>query len=193
MHNSLFYTVTGGVFPLFLVSASRASRLRWPATATALFYTSIMAAQVWIFPLFHATPKLGPIGHDVTSMVPMHFPLLLIVPAFAIDLVLQRMEGRNGWLTSVVLGLSFIITFAAVQWPFGSMLATEIGRLPFFGGSFAPYSAPAEYLRGPREFWTDDGGTTVTVVSMFTWSVLAATVASRVGLWWGNWLRDVKR
>ena len=193
MHNSLFYIVGAGVYPLFLVAASRASKLQWPATATAAFYMCIMAAQLWICPLFAATPKLGPIGHEVTHMVPMNFPLLLIVPAIAIDLVLRRMQNRNAWLTAVVLGLSFILAFAVVQWPFGSFLATEIGRHPFFGGGFAPYNAPAEYLVGPREFWMDDGGASVALVKTMTWGVLAAFLSSRVGLSWGNWLRQVQR
>ena len=193
MHRTLFYTVTGGVFPLFLVAAARASKLRWPATVTALFYMSIMAMQVWIFPLFAASPKLGPIGHDVTHMVPMNFPLLLIVPAFMIDVILHRMEQRNRWLTAFVLGLSFVLAFLAVQWPFASLLATDVGRSAFFGGSFAPYSVPAEYLSGPREFWTDDGGTAVTLVGVLTKSLLAAVIASRIGLAWGGWLREVKR
>ncbi len=193
MHRTLFFTVTGGVFPLFLVSASRASRLRWPATATALFYMAIMAVQVWILPLFPATPKLGPIGHDVTSMVPMHFPLLLVAPALAVDLVLRRMAHRNVWLTSLVLGFSFVAAFAIVQWPFASLQATEIGRHPFFGGGFAPYNAPADFIVGPRGFWTDDGGTSVTLFGIVTWSVLAAAISSRIGLAWGGWLRDVKR
>jgi len=193
MHNSLFYIVAGGIYPLFLVAASRASRLRWPATATAAFYMCIMAAQVWIFPLFAATPKLGPIGHDVTHMVPMNFPLLLLVPALAIDLVLRRMAQRNAWLTAVVLGLTFILAFLAVQWPFGSLLATEIGRHPFFGGGFAPYSAPADWVVGPREFWLDEGGEMVALAKTMTWAVLVAVLSSRVGLAWGGWLREVKR
>ena len=68
-----------------------------------------------------------------------------------------------------------------------------IGRHPFFGGAFAPYNAPAEYLTGPREFWIDDGGATVALVKAMSWGVLAAVVSSRIGLWWGNWLREVKR
>ncbi len=193
MHNSLFYIVAGAVYPLFLVAASRASRLRWPATATAAFYMSIMAVQLWIFPLFGATPKLGPIGHEVTHMVPMNFPLLLIAPALAIDLVLQRMAHRNAWLTSLLLGVSFMVAFLAVQWPFGSLLATEIGRHPFFGGGFAPYSVPAEWLVGPRDFWIDDGGVVVALTKTATYGVLAAVISARVGLAWGGWLREVKR
>lgn len=193
MHNSLFYIVAAGMYPLFLVAASRASRLRWPATATAACYTIIMAVQLWIFPLFAATPKLGPIGHDVTHMVPMNFPLLLIVPALAIDLVLRRMAQRNAWLTAFVLGLAFVLAYLAIQWPFGSLLATELGRHPFFGGGFAPYSVPAEFLTGTRGFWVDDGGALVAVAKAMTWGVLAAVLSSRVGLAWGGWLREVKR
>jgi xanthosine utilization system XapX-like protein len=193
MHHSLFYIVAGAVYPMLLVAASRASRLRWPATATAAFYMSIMAAQLWIFPLFGATPKLGPIGHEVTHMVPMNFPLLLIAPALAIDLVLRRMAHRNAWLTALVLGVSFVLAFLAMQWPFGSLLATEIGRHPFFGGSFAPYSVPAEWLVGAREFWVDQGGESVALMKTLTWGVLAAVVSARIGLAWGGWLREVKR
>ena len=152
-----------------------------------------MAAQVWIFPLFAATPKLGPIGHEVTHMVPMAFPLLLIAPAFAIDLVLHRMDKRNAWLTALVLGLAFVLAFLAVQWPFGTLLATEAGRHPFFGGGFAPYSAPSDWIVGPREFWLDEGGALTGVAKTMTWGVLAAVVSSRIGLAWGGWLREVKR
>lgn len=193
MHNATFYIVAGGVYPLFLVAASRASRLKWPATVTAMFYMGIMAAQLWIFPLFGATPKLGPIGHEVTHMVPMNFPLLLIAPALAIDIVLQRMADRSAWITAPVLGIAFVLAFVAVQWPFGSLLATEIGRHPFFGGGFAPYSAPADWLVGPREFWIERGSERAELVATMTWGVLAATLSARVGLAWGGWLREVKR
>ena len=193
MHHPLFYTIAGGVFPLFLVASSRASRLRWPATMTAVFYMLIMAVQVWLLPLFPATPKLGPIGHEVTHLVPMFFPLLLVVPAFAIDVVLRRMEHRNGWLVSIVLGVVFVVAFVAAQWPFGSLQATEIGRHPFFGGGYSNYSTPAEFLVGPRTFQMPDGGLVATVIGIGTKAVIAAIVASRVGLWWGQWLREVKR
>jgi len=106
---------------------------------------------------------------------------------------LRRMAQRNAWLTAVVLGLTFILAFLAVQWPFGSLLATEIGRHPFFGGGFAPYSAPADWVVGPREFWLDEGGEMVAMTKAMTWGVLAAVISSRIGLAWGGWLREVKR
>src|SRR5579872_7471205 len=42
MHESHFYQVCAGVFLFFLVSASRASIARWPATTVALVYTVLM-------------------------------------------------------------------------------------------------------------------------------------------------------
>ena len=50
-------------------------------------------AFLWIFPLFPAEPKLGPVYQHITHMVPLWFPTLLIVPAFALDLLRQR-DGR---------------------------------------------------------------------------------------------------
>jgi hypothetical protein len=192
-HSSIFYIVTSAVFPAILMAAARASRLRWPATMTALFYMLVMAGQVWILPLFPATPKLGPIGHTVTEMVPLAFPILLIVPGLAIDLILRRMGDKNPWLISVVVGVAFVATLAAAQWPFGALQATEIGRNAFFGGSLGDYGNNAEWLVGPRQMWGDEGGTSATLFRMATWAVLAATLSARLGLARGSFLRRVVR
>jgi len=192
-HTATFYTVTGGVIAVCLVAASRASKLRWPATVTALFYMAIMAAQVWILPLFPATPKLGPIGHPLTELVPLDFPLFLLAPAFMIDLVLRRMAKRSDWLTAIVLGLVVVTALAAAQWPFASLQATEIGRHPFFGAGYGDYQVPPEWLVGPREFWNEDGSVAATLRGMLTVAVPVTIITSRIGLWWGSWLREVKR
>ncbi len=192
-HQGIFYIVTGGVFPAILVAAGRASRLRWPATLTALVYTIIMAAQVWILPLIPGTPLLGPIGHEVTRMVPLSFPILLVAPAIAIDIILHRMADRNAWLTSLVIGVCFVAALAVVQWPFGALEASEIGRSAFFGGSHDSYQTPAQYLVGARDMWTDGPTVWPTLISMATWAVLAATLSARLGLARGGWLRRVVR
>ena len=192
-HQSLFYIVTGGVFPAILVAAGFASRVQWPATRIALVYMLIMAAQVWILPLIPGSPLLGPIGHDVTRMVPLPFPVMLIAPALAIDIVLRRMAGRHVWLTSLVLGVCFVSALLVVQWPFGSLQATEVGRNAFFGGSHGDYGEPAEFLVGPRQMWTDGKSVAATLVSILIWAVLAATLSARLGLARGAFLRRVVR
>jgi hypothetical protein len=192
-HDSTFYLIAAFVYVLAIVSSARSSQLRWPATTTAAVYTVIMAAQVWLFPLFPASPKLGPIGHEVTHMVPLAFPLLLIVPAFAIDLVLKRWGSWSPWKLAPMVGITFLAVFVLVQWPFASLLATEVGRHPFFGGSYAQYSAPAEWLVGPRGFNGDDGSALTTAWKVALFGSLLATLAARWGLARGDWLRQVKR
>jgi len=192
-HQSIFYIVTGAVYPTILVSAATASRLSWPATRIAFVYMAIMALQVWILPLIPGSPLLGPIGHEVTRMVPLPFPVLLVVPGIAIDLVLRSMKNRNPWLTSLLLGFCFVGSLVLVQWPFGSLQATELGRSAFFGGSHDDYSTPAEFLVGPRQLWTDGKTVVSTLIGIATSAVLAATLSSRLGLARGAWLRRVVR
>src|SRR5687768_16346975 len=98
-HTAFFYKASCGVYPVMLVAAARASRLRWAATLTAAFYMLITLAMVWILPLFPAQPMLGPIDNPVDHMVPPLFPLLLIVPAAAVDWLLQR-PGLRGKTTN---------------------------------------------------------------------------------------------
>src|SRR5690349_22040498 len=55
----------------------------------------LTAAMGWLLPLFHGEPKLAPIYNPVTHMVPPAFPLLLIFPAAAIDLVLKASRNQS--------------------------------------------------------------------------------------------------
>jgi hypothetical protein len=192
-HRSDFYIVMGAAFPMMLVSASVASRAKWAATTAALCYMLFMAAQVWILPLFPATPKLGPIGHEVTHMVPMPFPVLLLLPAIVIDLIVQRRREANPWVTSLMIGVGFIAALLLSQWPMAALLSSEIGRHPFFGYGYDNYETPAKWLVGPNPLWPEDGGLPVTIRGIALWSVLAATVSARWGLRRGDWLRRVVR
>src|SRR5205823_12971714 len=122
-HGGAFYTIVARVFPFALVALARAIKLRWPATAAAATFMSVMLVLMWIIQLFPAPPKLGPIYQHVTHMVGMAFPLWLIVPAIVIDLVMRRFDGRiNGIALAAMLGAAFLGPFLAVQWPFASFL-----------------------------------------------------------------------
>src|SRR5947209_5155027 len=89
-HASRFYSVVSTPFPLLLVLAARASRVRAAASIAAAAYMVLYLAMILILPLFPAHPKLAPIYHPVDHMISPAFPLLLIFPAAAIDLI--------GWL-----------------------------------------------------------------------------------------------
>ncbi len=190
MHSGVFYATSALVFPFVLVAAGRATRLRYPATATAAVYLAVMCTQLWLLPLFAATPKLGPIRQAISHMVPLDFPLLLIVPAFAIDLVLRATATRGAWTRALVLGLTFLVAFAAVQWPFGEFLLTPASHNALFRSDNYPYMLPTEWIAGPGEFMEERAGAAVRGYAM---AVVLAVLSARAGLGWGNWLRAVKR
>src|ERR1043166_5393780 len=85
-HSAKFYYVVATPFPLLLVLAARASRIRAGATLAALTYLAIYIFMILMLPLFPAHPKLAPIYHPLDHMLPPAFPMLLFVPAIAIDL-----------------------------------------------------------------------------------------------------------
>jgi hypothetical protein len=110
MHSSLFYRAVCFGTPTLLVAYGRASDQKWGSTILASIYMGFFLLGLWVFPFFPATPKLGPVYTNITHMVPMGFPVLLVAPAFAIDLVWSRW-GRRG---AVVLALAGGTAFLAV-------------------------------------------------------------------------------
>ena len=96
MHNSEFYRAVSYAFPIGLIAISVVSKKRWPATTMAAIYTALFLGGLWIFPLLPAAPKLGPVYQNVTHMVPLWFPMLVIVPAFALDLLRAWMGAEWG-------------------------------------------------------------------------------------------------
>src|SRR6516164_9452966 len=87
LHSSRSYIAISIVAPILLVGAARASGRRWAGTSMAAIFSLYAMVLLWIFPLFPATPRLGPVYQHITHFVPMEFPLLLIAPAVALDLL----------------------------------------------------------------------------------------------------------
>lgn len=189
-HTAFFYKVSCAVFPVLLVAAARASRLRWAATLTALSYMLITLAMVWILPLFPAQPMLGPIDNPVDHMVPPLFPLLLFVPALGIDALLQRRAKQGGWLLAVGLAAAFLVLFFATQWLFAEFLLSPAARNPFFAGDmqWSYGDGPGAYR---YELWQlDEDPVTPAGLGI---AFLLAVLSTRVGLWWGGWMSRVRR
>ncbi len=140
-HHTLFYQIWAAPFPLMLVGHSRVGRLRYPATASAAVFMLMWFTMGQILPLVHATPHLAPIWNARTYLWPPYFPALLIVPAFGIDVVRRRLEGRNPWLVSLALAATFVMLLVLVQWPLSSYLLTDASHNRLFHGQEWPYSS----------------------------------------------------
>ena len=189
MHNPRFYQVVACAFPILLVAIARAGRLRLSATAAAAIYMVVIMAMMWILQLVPGRPMLAPIYNPVTHMVPPRFPLLLVVPAFAIDLIVRRSSGRNGWVTAALAGLVFVALLLPLQWYFGDFLLSPSARNFFFAADQWSYTVQP----GPwqHRFWgvpTDAAGHR-TVAAMIPGLAIAAVLgvmSSRLGMWAGN-------
>ena len=189
MHKALFYQISGAVFPAILITAGRAAKLRWPATTAAAVYMGIQLLMVWILPLFAATPKLAPIYNPVTSMVAPPFPILMIVPAFAIDLLLHRLDGVNDWLQAPVLAVTFVAVLFVVQWFFSQFLISPASENFVFGAQRWNYNSRVG--NWAHEFW-DPGTSPVTPVAL-TIAVALGMISARLGLRWGKLLTLIQR
>ena len=189
MHSTRFYRVTAIGLPLILIATSRPSRLRWPATTTAAIYMTIMLLLMWTLQLFPAVPRLAPIYNPVTRMVPPPFPLLLIAPALAIDLLMRKLEGRN-WLLALAAGLTFVAVMLAVHWWWAEFLLTPHARNVEFGADQWDYNAKLGSWR--YRFWTAEQsvGDMARGIGI---AALTAVVTSRIGLWIGSGMARVQR
>jgi len=198
-HTSVFYEVCAGAFVIRLVTLGVAGRISWPTTRAAAVYLLLQGMMTWILPLFPAQPKLAPIFYPVTHMVPPAFPLLLIVPAFAIDLILRRTQtswrGPRSLLLALALGAAFVAVFGVTQWLFSAFLLSPAADNWFFAGNrYWGYSSSPGAWAG--KFWGVNPGFPnyhpFNALAMFySWAL--AAVGAWIGLLWGGWMRKVQR
>src|SRR5215475_9466840 len=109
-------------------------------------------ASEWLLPLFPAQPKLGPVYHTIMHLIPLQFPLLLIVPGLVVDLLLGRLEASPSWTKAVWVGPGFVLSFLAVEWPFADFLMSPASRNAIFGTAYFAYFDPAGFLYDPYQF-----------------------------------------
>jgi hypothetical protein len=192
MHSSMFYRVHMIAIPLILIGVARGGSGRWAATHVAAIYMLFWAAINWILPLFPAEPKLGPVYTQVTHFVPSYFPLLLVVPALALDWLWSRTPGWGALKTGLASGVLFFAVFVAVQWPFANFLMSPWSRNWFFYTDARDYGDRPTSYESRNVFYDWDGS-----AGEF-WSGMAmafgiALTAGGLGVLWGGWLRRVRR
>ena len=188
MHSAVFYQMTAIGMPLLLAATSRPSHLRWPATTTAAIYMGIVLVMIWILQLFPATAKLAPIYNPVTHMVAPPFPLLLVVPAIAIDIIMRKF--RNDWSRAMLMGTSFVLLMLAAHWWWGEFLLSPVARNAVFAGDQWDYNIRP----GPwqHQFWNTAPSLPAFVLGIGA-AAATAIVTSRVGLWIGSGMARVQR
>jgi len=191
LHQASAYIAVGIAVPVFLAAFWQASRFRWAATATASVYTLLTIAQILILPLFPAQPKLGPVFYPVTHFVPAKFPILIVVAAFALDLLWQRTRAWKPWQIALASGVLFIAVLLAVEWPFASFLMSHASQNRFFGTGYFQYNARAIGPDRSRVFFNPDHGA-ILYYGLLR-ATLYASISTWIGLAFGRWMRGLQR
>ena len=151
-----FYRAVATAFPIGLIAISVVSKKRWPATTMAAIYTALFLGGLWIFPLFPAAPKLGPVYQNVTHMVPLWFPVLVIVPAFALDLLRAWMgEKWGGWKSAHRRRIRFHRGVRRGAVAVRGLPDLAVARNPIFGANYFGFFDPANLLYNPYHFALD--------------------------------------
>jgi len=192
LHTARCYLSVAIAIPPVLVGAAWGLGRRWACTLVAGTYTIILLAFEWILPLVPAQPKLGPVYQNITHLVPLHFPLLLIVPAVMLDLLWNKTEQWGRWKLAALSGPLFLLSFLAAQWPFASFLMSPAARNWFFGMAYFAYFDPAHLLYDPYKFQVVENTPGIFWKTMAA-ALVVSVITTRLGLSWGDWMRRMRR
>jgi hypothetical protein len=191
LHQAAAYIAMGIGLPFFFSAYSEASRARWAATFMAAVYTVMVMAEILILPLFPAQPKLGPVFNPVTHLVPAKFPILILVPALALDLLWRRVKNWKPWQIALLSGVLFMAVLVAVEWPFADFLLSDASKNRFFGTIYFDYNSRATGYDRMREWLFPDHG--AALYKGLLWATVYASVSTWLGLQFGRWMRGVRR
>jgi len=191
LHNAAAYAAMAIAVPVLFAAFSQATRFRWAATTTAAIYTTVLILEILILPLFPAEPKLGPVFNPVTQLIPAKFPILIIIPALALDLLWQRTREWARWKVAIVSGVVFVAVLFAVEWPFANFLLSKASANRFFGTIYFDYNSRADDFDRARRFLHPQSGTALWLGLMY--ASFYAMLSSWLGLSLGRWMRSVKR
>jgi hypothetical protein len=191
LHRAIAYICLAIAVPIVLAMISQASRFRWAATTISTIYVASVIGFILIFPLFPAQPKLGPVYYPVTHLVPPKFPILLIAPAFALDLFWRRVRNWKLWQVALVSGVIFVAVMFVVEWPFANFLMSHASENRFFGSIYFDYNARPQGYDRMRRFFQPDSGVTLWLGLLR--ASLYAMISTWLGLLFGRWMRGVQR
>lgn len=189
LHSTVPYIAIAIALPVVLAALSQASRHPWAATAMTAVYMLFGIGEILILPLFPAQPKLGPVYTQVTHMVPAKFPILLIAPALALDLLWRRQ--RKPWVMALAGGVVFVVVLVAVEWPFADFLMSKWSANRFFGTMYFDYNSRPNNFDQMRQFLMPQHGWLL--ILGLARAAIYAMAGSWVGIHFGRWMRSVQR
>jgi ABC-type spermidine/putrescine transport system permease subunit II len=125
-------------------------------------------------------------------MIPLGFPVLVVPGAVVLDLVLDRFAARSDNWKAAVAGIGFLAATVAVNWPFAYFMMSSYARNWIFAMNEFGYDMPPSqyhlawtlrsYEKTHAEFW----------VGMLI-ALIATVVSARIGMFWGDWMRRIRR
>lgn len=190
-HSAIFFVAVSAAVPIVMLAVATVSERRWACTTLAAIYSAFVLGFLWILPLFHGSPGLGPVYRSITQFVPPSFPVLLIVPSYFIDRARAKWPAQSLWLRAAIYGGLFVIVLAFVQWPFADFLMSAYSRNWIFGTQHLPYFIPPSARLARNEFLLEKNS--LQLLGGMVVAFCTAVAGSRLGLTAGNWLRRVRR
>jgi hypothetical protein len=124
-------------------------------------------------------------------MVPAKFPILIVVPAIALDLVWQRTRNWEMWKVAALSGAVFVGVLLIVEWPFASFLLSKAAENRFFGSIYFDYATLPQSYDRLRQFVPNRGA--IDLITGFLSAAVYASFSAWIGLRFGRWMRSVQR
>ena len=196
LHQARPYLVMSTGVPFALAALSTAAHRRsaareWTATLLTGLYTASMLALVWLLPLIPAHPALGPVYQNVTHLIPPKFPILLLVPAFALDLIRQRLPHLKPLAAAITSGIAWLTLLAAAEWPFATFLMSPHAANRFFGTLYLDFGTPPNNPDALRIFENPQHG--LHLLAGLATATAAAILATCAGNAFGRWMHQIQR
>jgi hypothetical protein len=191
LHQAKAYIVMSTGVPFLLAALATATRRRWTATTLAVAYTLFMLAFVWGLPLIPAAPRIGPVYQSVTQMIPPKFPILILIPTLALDLIRQKFPQLSLWRTVSLSGLAWVAFLVAAEWPFATFLMSPYAANRFFATRFLDFGTPSNNPDALRIFEAPQTG--LHLLAGLLAAAVIAIVAIRLGEIFGRWMRHIYR
>ncbi len=191
LHQAKPYLVMSTGVPFALAALAAAARRRWTATLIAAIYTGFMLLLVWTLPLIPASPRIGPVYQAVTHMVPPKFPILLLVPAFALDILWQRRKPLQPVPGAILSGLAWLTLLVAAEWPFATFLMSPHAANRFFATRYLDFGTDSLNPDVLRIFEAPQQGPHLYAGLLL--AALAASLAIYIGRLAGHQMRQILR